>query len=316
MRLLSDDAARLSQGQPALADATPELAGSPGRLALTFGFGPGLFEKLGLQTRRPTSLHPLPAFGIDRLETRWTGGDLLVQIASDDSMALSHARRVVTTDAATFTTVRWVQEGFLPAAPPDRPGATPRNLMGQLDGTVNPRPGTAEFEAMVWAREPDWFAGGTLMVLRRIRMDLDAWDAIDTSARDQVMGRRLSDGAPLGGAHEDDEPDFAAKDSGGLVVIPEFAHIRRSRGDAKGTQFLRRSFSYDSGVDEQGAPDAGLLFIACQADIDRQYLPVQRRLDKLDLLNTWTTPVGSAVFALPPGCAPGGWIGEGLLRVT
>ncbi|MBQ1015388.1 Dyp-type peroxidase, partial [Micromonospora sp. M51] len=49
------------------------------------------------------------------------------------------------------------------------------------------------------------------------------------------------------------------------------------------------------------------------ADITRQFLPIQRRLADRDLLNEWTTPIGSAVFAIPPGCPPGGWIGEQVL---
>ena len=40
---------------------------------------------------------------------------------------------------------------------------------------------------------------------------------------------------------------------------------------------------------------------------------VQQRLADPDLLNTRATPVGSAVFALPPGCIPGGFIRECLL---
>ncbi|WP_090763131.1 hypothetical protein [Nonomuraea maritima] len=36
-------------------------------------------------------------------------------------------------------------------------------------------------------------------------------------------------------------------------------------------------------------------------------------LSEADLLNEWTTPVGSAVFAVPPGCRQDGWIGESLL---
>jgi dye decolorizing peroxidase len=30
-------------------------------------------------------------------------------------------------------------------------------------------------------------------------------------------------------------------------------------------------------------------------------------------MNEWITPIGSAVFAVPPGCEPGGWIGQTLL---
>ena len=47
--------------------------------------------------------------------------------------------------------------------------------------------------------------------------------------------------------------------------------------------------------------DVGLLWTAYQRDISRQYLPIQRRLEKLDLLNKWTVPIGSAVFAIPGG---------------
>ncbi len=59
-------------------------------------------------------------------------------------------------------------------------------------------------------------------------------------------------------------------------------------------------------------PGSGLLFASYQADVDRQFLPIQRRLDESDMLNEWTTPIGSAVYAIPPGCAEGGFIGESL----
>ena len=40
---------------------------------------------------------------------------------------------------------------------------------------------------------------------------------------------------------------------------------------------------------------------------------LQRALDDSDALNEWTTAIGSAVFAVPPGYAKGGWVGETLL---
>ena len=45
----------------------------------------------------------------------------------------------------------------------------------------------------------------------------------------------------------------------------------------------------------------------------RQFVPVQRRLAEADLLNLWTTPIGSAVFAVLPGAQPGEVLGEALL---
>ena len=55
------------------------------------------------------------------------------------------------------------------------------------------------------------------------------------------------------------------------------------------------------------------MFISFQADIARQFVPIQQRLDAGDALNTWTTAVGSAVFAVPPGFGPDTWIGHTLL---
>ena len=310
MRLLTDDAVRLTRGQGALADTEPELAVSPARLTVTFGFGPGFVARTGAAA--PAWLRPLPAFTIDRLRPEYGDGDLLLQIAADDPVTVAHATRMLLKDARAFAAPRWVQQGFRRAHGTTRPGTTMRNLFGQVDGTANPQPGTTGFDEIVWSRE-GWMAGGTGMVVRRIVMDLDKWDRIDRPGRDQAVGRFQSSGAPLTGTDEFDEPDFAATDAIGFPVIPEFSHVRRSRSDDSAERIFRRGYNYDDAPPTGTVSDAGLLFVSFQADIDRQFVPLQRRLDELDLLNEWTTPIGSAVFALPPGCAEGGFIGEGIL---
>ena len=314
MRVWTSDAERLTQGQPALADTEPELAEIPARLTATVGFGPGVFEMKGLAAKRPEWLEPLPPFSIDELQDRYSGGDLLLQLGSDDPITLAHAQRMMVKDSATFAKVRWLQRGFHRAAANSPHGVTGRNLMGQIDGTVNPVPGTTEFADAIWiADEPDWIVGGTGMVLRRIEMKLDGWDSLSREEKELAMGRRLDNGAPLTGDEEHDTPDFSATHANGLSVIPEFAHMRRAAGTQSKARFLRRPFNYDAGFLPKGDPDLGLLFAAYAADITGQIVPVQRRLADLDLLNTWTTPIGSAVFAIPPGCSEGGTIGETLL---
>ncbi len=310
MRLLTDDAVRLTRGQGALADTEPELAVSPARLTVTFGFGPGFVARTAAAA--PAWLRPLPAFTIDRLRPEYGDGDLLLQIAADDPVTVAHAARMLLKDARAFAVPRWVQQGFRRAHGTTRPGTTMRNLFGQVDGTANPVPGTTGFDEVVWSRE-GWLAGGTGMVVRRIAMDLDKWDRLDRPGRDQAVGRFQSSGAPLTGTDEFDEPDFAATDAIGFPVIPEFSHVRRSRSDDPAQRIFRRGYNYDDAPPTGAVSDAGLLFVSFQADIDRQFVPLQRRLDELDLLNEWTTPIGSAVFALPPGCAEGGFIGEGIL---
>ena len=312
MRLLSDDAARLTQGRAALADPEAEMAAVPARLTITFGFGPGFFDVLGLGSQRPDGLVEIPPMKIDDLQPRWSGGDLLIQVCADDPVTLSHALRMLWKDSRAFARQRWLQQGFLDAAAMRAAGTTPRNLMGQVDGTVNPRT-PEQFDDVVWSDGPPaWLAGGTMLVVRRIAMDMEGWDAVDRPDRENVIGRRLADGAPLTGSAEFDPVDLEAEDAAGLPVISDFAHIRRANTGG-GAPFLRRGYNYDLGARADGTTDAGHIFTAYTNDIEGRFVPVQRTLAELDLLNQWTTPIGSAVFALPPGAEPGGWVGETLL---
>ncbi|MDH6179860.1 dye decolorizing peroxidase [Microbacteriaceae bacterium SG_E_30_P1] len=310
MSILTGDAARLTQGVKALADSEPELAVVPARLTVTFGFGPEFVSRAG--GNAPTWLRPLPPFSIDKLDPAFTDGDLLLQIAADDPLTVAHATRMLLKDTRSFATVRWTQAGFRRAYGSERPGTTMRNLFGQVDGTTNAQPGTEEFDRIVWA-ERGWLAGGTSLVLRRIRMDLDKWDRLDRGGREQSVGRTLANGAPLTGTDEFDEPDFEAKTSIGFPVIPEFSHVRRSRPDDERQRIFRRGYNYDERPAGESVSESGLLFASFQADVDAQFVPIQQRLADLDLLNEWTTPIGSAVFAVPPGCSEGGYIGETLL---
>lgn len=314
LRVLTDDARRLTQGRPALGDTEPEVAADPGHLTITLGLGPSFFTRLGLDAARPRSVRALPAFKGERLEERWGQPDLVLQVCTDDPTTLAHTTRMLTKDARTFAGVRWQQNGFRSTgAAGATPAGTPRNLLGQVDGTFQPA-GDA-LDAAVWATGPEWFRGGTVMVLRRIAFDLETWDEFDPAGRDVVLGRRASDGSPLTGTKESDRPDLTARDAQGFTVIEPGAHVRLARAAVPSELLLRRGFNYDEGPDREGRADAGLLFIAFQADADDAFVPVQERLSKADLLNRWVTHIGSAVFAVPPGVTDDdGYLGQSLLE--
>jgi dye decolorizing peroxidase len=93
--------------------------------------------------------------------------------------------------------------------------------------------------------------------------------------------------------------------------------MRRAHHNFTGAQIFRRGYNYDltpvSDAGDATISNTGLLFGSYQADVDAQYVPIQRSLDEADLLNVWTIPIGSAVFAIPPGCAEGEYIGHRLL---
>ena len=318
MRLLTDDIERLTGGKPALADPMPELAGVPARLTVTAGFGMGLLAAAGLAHQAPSWLAAgLPAFAIDKLEKHWSSGDLLLQVAAEDPITISHALRVLLTDADPFATVRWVQSGFHRPANTAPAGMTGRNLFGQVDGTENPQPGTDDFDTVVWVPDgssPAWLAGGSALVVRRIAMDVRVWGGLDVTTKEESIGRRLSDGAPLTGGTERTPADFDAVDDNGLPVIPPTAHMRLAHLTTPKERILRRPYNYDDGVAAgDSRADAGLIFAAYMADPQAQFVPIQQRLADADVLNIWTKPIGSALFAVPPGVAAGEYLGQSLL---
>jgi dye decolorizing peroxidase len=312
MRLLSDDAARLTRGMAALADTEPELAATPARLSVTFGFGPRVMSEIVGATE---VVRPLSAFRTDRLDESWGQTDLAVQICADDPLTVAHARRMILKDVSGFARVRWIQDGYRYARGTVPDGTTMRNLMGQVDGTTNPVEADPDFADLVWSQDTG-FEGGTCMVVRRIRAHLESWDTVDRSGREAAVGRRLDTGAPLTGGREHDEPDFTAKDQLGFPVIDPASHVARARSEDPRERFVRRAYNYT--VPDSSRPsgeDTGLVFIAFAADVETQFVPIQRRLAEMDRLNEWVTTIGSAVYAVPPGAAEGEYVAQRLLAV-
>lgn len=309
MQLLADDIARLTNGEPVLADPQPQLAEFAARLTVTIGFGPSLFAKLGLESAMPAGFAALPSFKIDQLDPALCDGDLLLHISCDDLPMLNHAARSLLRDSTSFATQRWSQDGFANAQGVVGKGVRQRNMMGQVDGTDNPELGSEDFANVVWMRGAQpWANGGTQLVLRRIRMELGTWDTLGTDQKEQIIGRKLSNGAPIGGVNETDVPDFGARNEAGLHVIPDFAHIRNAAARDMKERFFRRPFNYVDGA----SGETGLLWTAYSANLTEQFLPVQKRLANGDLLNKWTTPVGSAVFVIPAGFDLDSYPGRGL----
>lgn len=312
MRIWTDGINRLAEGRPGLTDTEPEFAEHTARLTVTVGFGPRMFEKLGMEAERPSWLEQLPPYSIDRLEEQWSEGDVVMQVCAEDPSTVAHAQRFFAKEAASFLTVRWIQRGYRNAAGQVPDGSTFRNQFGQLDGTSNLQ---GEEDEHVWipagGDTPAWLAGGTTMVVRRIHMDLDTWDELDRPGRENSIGRTMDTGAPLTGGDEFDEPDLEAKSTLGFPVIDTAAHIRRSRTDDPSQRIFRRVYNYDDTT--VGMPsNHGLVFITFQKSVQHQYMPIQARLDELDLLNIWTTPIGSAVFAIPRGIQPGEYLAQDL----
>ncbi|MEU2284058.1 iron uptake transporter deferrochelatase/peroxidase subunit [Streptomyces sp. NPDC013178] len=279
-------------------DDTGEALGlKPSRLTLTLGFGPSLFKKFGLDAQRPEALVDLPQFAGDNLDANRSGGDLCVQACADDPQVAVHAIRNLARIGMGKVVIRWSQLGFGKTSSTTPEAQTPRNLMGFKDGTRNiAGTETDRLEKFVWVGEkdgPDWMAGGSYLVARRIRMHIETWDRTSLQEQEDIFGRDKGEGAPVGKAKERDEPFLKA-------MKPD-AHVRLAHPDSNhGATILRRGYSFTDGTDGLGRLDAGLFFLAYQRDVREGFIRIQRNL-ATDALNEYIQHVGSAVFAVPPG---------------
>ena len=321
LRRWSTTAQRLMAGEAAAQDDT-EVArdAGPSSLTITFGFGNSFFSRTGLEKQRPASLDPLPDFSSDHLDKARSNGDLWVQIGANDALVAFHALRTIQKDAGSAAKVRWQMNGFNRTPGATAHKMTARNLMGQLDGTRNPKPTESDFDKRIFvpasgSSDPAWMANGSYAVVRRIRMLLDDWEKLSTGAQENVVGRRKSNGAALSGGGETTAMDLEKTDAKGALVVPINAHARIARPDQNGgAAMLRRPFSYHDGIAADGTPDAGLLFVCWQADPLRGFVTVQRKLDRGDALSTYIRHEASGLFAVPGGAAEGEYVGQRLLE--
>lgn len=309
------------------ADSGLALGLPPARLTVTFGVGPTLFDKFGLAPAKPAALAPLPAFDKDQLVEAHTGGDLLLQICADDPQVLAHAFLQLRALAFMVCALRWSQQGFVS---PPRDGNPPRNLIGHYDGTANPSGARLEDSIRVRGGVPAWFAGGSYLVFRKIKLALPNWSLTAATEQDRTVGRRLEDGSPLSapaGSSLRTPLDLAKLGPDGRPLIDTDAHVRHMHPFT----MYRRAYNFDYGFDttrlhsDDGhdetdpghggheAYEAGLLFVAFVKDPAAQFIPAQQALSGSDLLGQFMTPTGSGLFAVPPGLRPGQYFGQSLL---
>ncbi|MFI1737703.1 Dyp-type peroxidase [Streptomyces sioyaensis] len=268
----------------------PRMAGlAPGDVTVTVGIGPRLVSGAG---RNLPGAARLPAFAREEIPEEARQGDVLLQICGSDPLVVGCAEAACTaalTDVGAR--VQWSQQGFRPPAGPH----AGRNLLGFPDGIIVPK-GPEQMRREVWLDGPAPVAGGTIAVVRRLRIGADRFLAQSVHRQEEIIGRRRSDGAPLSGGRPEAEVDLGAKTPDGRYLVPPMAHARRANPLASGSGLmLRRSYSY-----RNGPGDAGLVFISFQREL-RTFVATQQRLDEGDDLMGFTTATASGTFLVLPG---------------
>jgi deferrochelatase/peroxidase EfeB len=322
-------AARMTAGQDAgaigavngIPEAPPDDTGEaiglpPSGLTITIGFGPTLFrdttgkDRFGLAARLPQALEPLPRFTGDTLDDAISGGDIAIQACANDPQVAVHAIRNLARIGMGAVSVRWSQLGFGRTSSTSTGQATPRNLFGFKDGTRNLKAEETELlREHLWVQPgdgPDWLAGGSYLVTRKIRMLIETWDRSPLAEQEMIIGRTKGTGAPVGRTDEFDEVDFDSVGADGEPLLATTSHVRLAHPDTnKGARMLRRGYNFVDGSDGLGRLNAGLFFIAYQRDPRTAFIPVQRSLSGSDELNEYVRHVSSGIFACPPGVTGG-----------
>jgi dye decolorizing peroxidase len=264
------------------------LLDGPGDVTATVGLGPRVVAAFGAGL---PGAAPLPVFAKDAtVVPERQGGDLLLAVHGSDPNDVHRAATWLTAQAAPDAVVRWSQRGF--RAPGT--GTIARNPLGFHDGVIVPHD-AAEHDEHVWIADGP-FAGGSICVVRRLRLDVARFAAEPVAHQEAVIGRRRTDGTPLSGGGPTGEVDLLAKTPDGQYVTPARSHVRAAHPSVTGSALmLRRGYAFDDGGD-----DHGLLFVCFQRDL-RTFVQTQFRLDEVDDLSEYVTPTGSATFLILPG---------------
>lgn len=274
------------------ANPDPRLAGiAPGDLTITIGIGPRLV--VGVDPTLPGATE-LPTFEREAIADATRGGDLVVQVCASDPLLLPLALGAVANTAGTRVTEQWRQRAARgPYVDVSAGLKAPRNVIGFVDGIVGPNT-PADQDADIWINAPSKVVNSTIMVLRRMTIDLGAFTAQPLAAQEAAIGRRRPSGAPISGGTIATSPDLGAKTATGGYVIAADAHLRRANALSIGVdQMLRRSYSIDD-------PSAGLIFISFQHEL-RTFTATLTHMQEMDALFAFTTSTASGTFLVLPG---------------
>lgn len=196
-------------------------------LTLSVAFSKAFWQRFAAPM--PQELIDFPVLGDGDTRAPSTDVDVLIHCHSKRHDLLFYVMRKCLTEIAADVEVVDETYGFryLDA----------RDMTGFIDGTENPKAEQRREVAIVADGE---FAGGSYVMVQRFVHNLPAWDRLNLSAQEKVIGRTKPDSVEL--------EDVPAASHVGRVDIKE---------EGKGLKIVRHSLPYGT-----ASGDHGLLFIA------------------------------------------------------
>jgi putative iron-dependent peroxidase len=231
------------------------------------GVGPSLAAALGVTVPGLRQFTSLTGPGI---EVPATHGALWLWLRGDDRGELLHRTRACESLLGPGFELDNVIEAFT--------HVDCRDLTGYEDGTENPEGEDAVAAATVTDVSSP-LHGSSFVAVQQWLHDLDAFDAMDSDAQDEVIGR-----------HRESNEEFDA---------PPSAHVKRTAQESFAPEafVLRRSMPWSDGV------NAGLVFVAFGHSLDA-FEAQMRRMAGLDdgitdALFRFTRPLTGASYWCP-----------------
>lgn len=334
-RTLTARIAFLTQGgkevqlDPKLPPASSGLLGpvvQPDALTITVSVGDSLFDdRFGLKPVKPRYLQRMTRFFNDALDPSLCHGDLSIQFCANTPDTILNALRDIIKNLPDLLVLQWKQEGNVPPIPEvkNQQPESARNFLGFRDGSANPDSGDAALmDRVVWvgdkAGEPAWAVGGTYQAVRIIRNFVERWDRTPLQEQEAIFGRLKDNGAPMdGGKTEFDVPDYTKDPKGKHTPLDSHIRLANPRTpESEANLILRRPFNYSNGITKSGQLDMGLLFICYQANLEKGFITVQKRLDG-EPLEEYIKPVGGGYFFTLPGIRDrNDWIGRTMMEAS
>jgi porphyrinogen peroxidase len=174
-------------------------------LTCVVGFGSEAWDKL-FGSPRPAELHPFREIRSGGRHAVSTRGDILFHIRAKRTDLCFELATQIMDSIGDAVSVADEVHGFR--------YFDDRDVIGFVDGTENPRGGTAE-EAAIVGDEDATFAGGSYVIVQKYLHDMKGWNALPVETQERIIGRKKLSDIELNDA---EKPPYAHN---ALTVIEE-----------------------------------------------------------------------------------------------
>ena len=158
-----------------------------GRLSCNVGIGTSAWDRLG-HRKRPTQLRSFAEIRGPVHTAVATPGDLLFHIRAERADMCFELERLLLDGLGDSVAVVDEVQGFR--------YFEARDLLGFVDGTENPTGAALPLSSLIQSDDPD-FAGGSYVVVQKYLHNLAAWNALETSVQESIIGRTKLDNIEL-----------------------------------------------------------------------------------------------------------------------